>query len=106
MRAFLTVALLLSTGCYFVEVEAPRRPRHVPEITNGGHADFCPDEYLPSYDEPVICEIQEDSYEPIGECCSWRDPYIDQRAGEICLQTWCLWDDYCGWEYIDSWCLH
>ncbi len=112
MRMFLAIAaflaVLLSCGCYFIEVKSPRRPRGpvTQDYGYGGRNDFCPDEYQPSWDDPIVCEVQEDSYGPIGECCSWRDAYSDRHGGDVCLETWCLWDDYCGWEFIDSWCIH
>ena len=32
-------------------------------------------------------------------CCTW---YI----GWGCREEWCLWDDSCGWEYIDDYCTY
>ena len=79
----------------YVEPE-PAPVVYVETVTYEEEVAWC--DYYSSWQDPFpYAPMWCDSY-ATGYCCTW-----DLYDGSPCSEEWC-YDDYCGWEYIDTPC--
>lgn len=94
MRNFILVFLLLFTSSCAIP-DSYSDPYDEPYYFNSSYG------YENCYEEEPYIEYAEYCYYySDGTCCEW---YVESWYDDYgCYEEWCNWNDYCGWDYIDT----
>lgn len=90
--------VLLLVGCEvyttrsYPVLEHEHEPRHISVDTSVSPGSCSYEFYMPySWHDALICD---------ENCCIWeREDFYG-----VCEETWCYYDDYCGWEAVETYC--
>jgi hypothetical protein len=104
MKKIISIVVLatLAMGCEFHSYDDPHyRPSHsvyvepaYPVYSSATEISYC--SYEAQYTQPFNMQPYDCEYSYYGQCCTWS------VVG--CDETWCWYDDACGWEYAGEHC--